>query len=177
MAAALIPLLGMEPLGRAPIQSLPSEADTIRLIWGHVDSNFKGFRGISSICCNVEDRRGICLLGKPGSCGGQDSPCLLFKVKERWVEAGFPIVDIDNKIIYKLTNLKKKFDKKKGDRKLNQEEKVEFNQQLAKTTFSLAPVDWKQRIMADSFLLSATKKDRVRVLLDYVGDEESPATR
>ena len=78
MAAALIPLLGLEPLDQAPIQSLPSEADIIRLIWGHVGSNFKGFRGMTSICCNVEDRRGICLLGNdpgllvvPGGVAGQ----------------------------------------------------------------------------------------------------------
>ena len=180
MAASHIPLLGFEPLNHAPLQKLPSEADVIRLIWGHVNSNFRGFQGISSICCRIKDRQGICLSKDQESCGGQNVACLLYKVKERWIEAGFPITERDDHIILKITALKKKFDmnKKKFDRKTaNEEEKLACKQKFINTTFSLVPVDWKHRIMADSFLTSATNRERVRVLQDYVGDEETLPTR
>ena len=150
------------------------------LIWGQVNSNFRGFQGLSSICCSVKDRQGICLSKDQGSCGGQNLACLLYKVKERWINAGFPITQRDDHIILKITALKKKFDmnKKKFDRKTaKEEEKLAFKQKFNNTTFSLAPVDWKQRIMADSFLTSATNRERVNVLLDYVGDEETLPTR
>ena len=45
--------LGLLPLSRAPALSLPSEVEVLQMIWGHVNSNFTGFRGIASICCKL----------------------------------------------------------------------------------------------------------------------------
>ena len=180
MTAVPIPLLGLEPLQRAPPNKLPSEADVIRLLWGQVASNFRGFRGITSICCRVKDRRGVCQLGEQESCGLQNLPCLLFKVKERWLDAGFPVMDSDQQIMFKLTALKEKFDKLKKkfmQKRMKNEEQLNLNQELASTTFSLAPTNGKQRILADRFLTSSTNKERIRVLLDYIGDEVTRPTR
>ena len=33
---AVVPMLGLLPLGQAPAGSLPSEAEVLRLVWGHV---------------------------------------------------------------------------------------------------------------------------------------------
>ena len=175
-----IPLLGLQPLLRAPLLKLPSEADIIRLVWGHVGSNFRGYRGVNSISCTIKDRRGVCQLGEEGSCSIQNTPCLLFKVKERWLKAGFPMIDSDQKILMKITALKEKFDKKKrtfNQKKMTVEEQVKFSQELANRTFSIAPSDWKQRMLADSFLTSSTNKERIRVMLDYVGDKDTIPTR
>lgn len=56
--ASLVPMLGLQPLDQAPLNKLPSEADTIRLMWGHVGSSFRGFQGITSVSCSVEKGRG-----------------------------------------------------------------------------------------------------------------------
>ena len=82
--------LGLLPLSRAPALSLPSEVEVLQMIWGHVNSNFTGFRGIASICCKLVGGKAICLNGDAGSCGGGQAACLLFKVKEPWVEPGIP---------------------------------------------------------------------------------------
>ena len=81
---AEVPLLGLPPLGRAPPDSLLSEAEVLQLIWGHVAS-FIGYQGIASSCCTVQGRRAICLTGAAGSCGGAEMACLLYKIKERWL--------------------------------------------------------------------------------------------
>jgi hypothetical protein len=46
---AVVPMLGLLPLGQAPAGSLPSEAKVLRLVWGHVP-DFNGFRGIGTRC-------------------------------------------------------------------------------------------------------------------------------
>ena len=89
----VVPFLGLEPLVLPPDFRLVSEAEAIQLIWGQVNSNFKGFRGIASVCCKIVNRRGICQ--EPQGCLNTDSPCLLTKVKKWWLEAGFPVFDRD----------------------------------------------------------------------------------
>ena len=105
--------LGLEPLARAPINSLASQAEVLQILWGHLDGDFSRFRGMGSISCRVVERKAICLKGVEGSCGGGETACLLYKIKERWIEAGIPIFDSDASCLRSLTTLKTNFDKKK----------------------------------------------------------------
>ena len=110
----MIPFLYLEPLLQAPAGHPASEAEVIQLIWGAINLNFCGFRGIPSLCCRVVDRKGICL--EQG--GGQgEAPCLLVQVKLCWANAGFPYFDSDSQIIVRIVNLKQPILQKKGSTK------------------------------------------------------------
>ena len=161
--------LGLEHLGRAPANSLPSEAEVLQLIWGHLNGNFSRFRGMASISCRLEDRKAICLNQVEGSCGGGETACLLYKVKERWTEAGIPIFDYDTHCLRTLTTLKTTFDKKRRNRKINIEDKTAYIQKLSSTTLCLLPEDWEHRIRAEGFLTSALNRERINLVQDYIG--------
>ena len=77
----MIPFLDLEPLLQAPAGHPESKAENIQLIWGAVNSNFCGFRGVPSLCCRVVDRKGISL--EQGGCQGE-APCLMVQVKLCW---------------------------------------------------------------------------------------------
>ena len=164
----VIPLLELEPLDRAPAGSLPSEAECIQLIWGHVNSNFSGFKGVASVSCKMVGRKTVCL--DSGGCVELGIHCLLYKVKERWVESGFPIYLIDNHIVRKLVNLKASFDKKKNNVRLKAEEKARFVNHLQTTTMNLAPLDWERQILREQFLTGTTNRERIQVLQDFIGE-------
>ena len=57
----MILLLDLEPVHEALAGGLASEVEAIQLIWGVVNSNFRGFRGIAALCCQVVGKKGICL--------------------------------------------------------------------------------------------------------------------
>ena len=163
----VIPLLALEPLDRAPAGSLPSLAECIQLLWGHVNSNFSGFQGVASACCKIVGRKAVCL--EPGGCVELGIHCLLFKVKERWVEGGFPTFVMDNDIVRKLKTLKATFDKMKNNPRVKAEEKAKFVNKLQTTTMNLAPLGWERIILREQFLTSSTNRERIRVLQDFIG--------
>ena len=49
----MIPFLNLEPILQAPAGHPVSAAKANQLIWGAVNSNFRGFRGIPALCCQV----------------------------------------------------------------------------------------------------------------------------
>ena len=163
-----IPLLELDPINWAYLGSLPSEAQAIQLLWGHVNSNFVGFQGVASVSCRIVARKSICQ--KPGGCVEKENPCLLFKVKQPWIDAGFPIHNCDSQIIRKIINLKASFDKKRRNTKLKNEDKVVFVNKLKNTTLNLAPLDWQRVILREQFLTSNTNRERIQVLEDYIGE-------
>ena len=65
----MIPFPYLESLLQAPAGYPAFEAEAIQLIWGVVNLNFCGFRGIPSLCCRVVDRKGIFL--ERGGCQGE----------------------------------------------------------------------------------------------------------
>ena len=146
----VVPFLGLEPLVLPPDFRLVSEAEAIQLIWGQVNSNFKGFRGIASVCCKIVNRRGICQ--EPQGCLNTDSPCLLTKVKKWWLEVGFPVFDRDVQIIDKLSVLKAKFDKQRKKPRIKDAQKEQIVNNMKSTTFNIAPLDWEKRIKEERFL-------------------------
>ena len=139
------------------------------MIWGHVNSNLTGFRGIASICCKLVGGKAICLNGDAGSCGGGQAACLLFKVKEPWVEPGIPVFDVDTQCLRTLTTLKNTFDKKRRNKNIKIEDKTAYIQKLSSTTLCLLPEDWEWRIMSEAFLTSAHNRERVNAVQDYIG--------
>ena len=170
---AQVPLLDEGVLLQAPPAKLPSEANAIQLIWGQVDSNFRGFQGVKSICCRVQgpanskEKRGICRL--QGGCMENESPCLLFKIKERYLEASLPILDNDYHIIQKITKLNDGFLIKKRNTRLADEAKEEYVNKLRRTTLNLAPADFKRRIRGDQILSAVQHYQKITLMEDYVG--------
>ena len=167
-----VPLLEEEALLQVPPLKLASEAVAIRLIWGQVNSDFNGFRGVKDLCCQVKvndrkERRGICNI--LGGCMEKGSPCLLLKIKERWIEAGLPIIDNDYKIIEKVAKLNAEFTKKRRYTKLTVIKKEEYVNKLKTTTLNLAPSNYKVRIKADQILSAAQNFDKITLLEDYIG--------
>ena len=167
----MIPFLGLEPLEQAPPGRVVSEAEAIQLIWGHVNSNFRGFRGISEVSCKLSGRKSVCL--ESGGCREKGAPCLLYKIKVQWMEAGIPTFDEDRQIITKLSALKSSFDKKKKNTKLSNQNKQIYIDKLKQTTFNLAPVDWEDRIRREKFLSAAANLERIRIVKDYIGKEST----
>ena len=161
--------LGLEPLTRAPINSLASQAEVLQILWGHLDGDFSRFRGMASISCRLVERKAICLLGINGSCGGEETACFLYKIKQHWVEAGIPIFDSDASCLRSLTTLKINFDKKRRSKKLKPEDKNSFIQKLISTTFCLLPEDWERRIKAELFHTAAFNRERINIVQDYIG--------
>ena len=56
----MIPILDLPGIARVPPNSLASRVDTIRLVFGHVNDNLQGFKGIPSICCSIKNGASIC---------------------------------------------------------------------------------------------------------------------
>ena len=123
----MIPFLYLEPLLQAPVGQPASEAEVIQLIWGAVNMNFCGFRGIPSLCCRVVDRKGIRL--EQGGCQGK-APCLLIHIKLCQANAGFPYFDSDSQIIVRIVNLKQPFYKKRQYKRIKEDQKQEYRQKL-----------------------------------------------
>ena len=167
----VVPFLGLEPLVLPPDFRLVSEAEAIQLLWGQVDSSFKGFRGIASVCCKLVSRKGICQ--GPQGCSNRESPCLLKNVKKWWLEAGFPVFDRDDKIIEKLSVLKAKFDKQRKNPRIKEAQKEQIVNIMKSTTFNIAPLDWEKRIREDRFLTKEANITRTNILQDYIGEEAS----
>ena len=113
--------------------------------------------------------KAICLKEDVGSCGGGVAACLLYKVKERWVESGIPVFDNDSHCLRAVTNLKNSFDKKKRNKKISIEDKTAFIKKLSSTTLCLLPEDWERRIKAEAFLTGGQNRERINAVLDYIG--------
>ena len=102
MQPAAATLLNLPPISSLPPRTLPSEADYLCLRAGDTPAP-----------CNVRNARAIC--EDEGGCKAKDKPCCLFKVKEIWSSAGFPMKERDDHIMRVLNKITKKHaDKKKA---------------------------------------------------------------
>lgn len=113
-----------------------------------------------------------CICEQDGGCVEQGEPCLMFRSKERWTEAGMPIRDEDKDIVTLLVKVKKKFDAKKNyDKKgkFNKESKEKFINELETTTMNLAPRNWRERIQGDKALRAEVRQRKAAVLEDFIG--------
>ena len=113
-----------------------------------------------------------CVCEKEGGCVEQGEPCLMYRSKERWIEAGMPIRDDDKDIVTMLVKVKKKFDAKKNyDKKgkFKEEAKAKFIRDLETTTMNLAPRNWRERIQGDKVMRAEARQRKAAVLEDFVG--------
>ena len=97
-------------------------------------------------------------------------PCLLFKLKERWVEAALPI-QVDKNLIAKMKIAYKKYtDAKKSISRMTGEKKQELVNQWDAVTFDLSVRDWEAAINADLCLSAEDKVEKIAIMQDYLGD-------
>ena len=97
-------------------------------------------------------------------------PCLLFRMKERWIEAVLPIQP-DDKIINKMKTVYKNYTTAmKNVRRMSGEKKQELGNLWDAVTFDLSVRDWEAAIHADSCLSAQDKEEKIALMLDYLGD-------
>ena len=124
MQPAAATLLNLPPISSLPPRTLPSEADYLCLRAGDTPAP-----------CNVRNARAIC--EDEGGCKAKDKPCCLFKVKEIWSSAGFPMKERDDHIMRVLNKITKKHaDKKKAfsSARLKEEDRAKIVEQIKNTT-------------------------------------------
>ena len=163
MQPAAATLLNLPPISSLPPRSLSSEADYLCLRAGDTPAP-----------CNVRNARAIC--EDEGGCKAKDKPGCLFKVKEIWSSAGFPMKERDDHIMRVLNKITKKHaDKKKAfsSARLKEEDRAKFVEQIKNTTVNLAPCDYKSKIMAIMALPAHLKRHMIAVMDDYLGKEGS----
>jgi hypothetical protein len=96
--------------------------------------------------------------------------CLLFKLKERWIEAALPI-QVDKNLISKMKVVYKKYtDAMKSIRRMNGEKKQELVNRWDAVTVDLSVRDWEAAIHADLCLSAQDKEEKIALMLDYLGD-------
>ena len=114
---ALVPLLGKPATRDIPEGKLPSEGDFLLLLHGEVEARggFRGFRGISDLCCKVKSDKCQCdggeNVGEEGGgegegegreaeqgrsaekmhCKARGQPCLMAIIQKGWKEAALPV--------------------------------------------------------------------------------------
>jgi hypothetical protein len=90
-------------------------------------------------------------------------------MKQRWVEAAFPLQP-DHNIINKFKAVYKVFtQQQKNHNRLSENRKQEVVDNWAKTTVDLAVKDWEAAIRADNVPSSQENTDKIAVLEDYIG--------
>jgi hypothetical protein len=97
-------------------------------------------------------------------------PCLLFKMKERWIEAVLPIQP-DHKIINKMKTIYQNYTTAmKNVKRMSGEKKQELVNLWDAVTFDLSVRDWEAAINADLCLDAQDKEEKIALMLDYLGD-------
>ena len=136
-----VPLLGRPPILELPLNKLASESNLICLMYGMKDSNFKGFRGLVTLCCPIvngmsqcEGENGCQSLGWQGVLGRK---CLMFAMKEAWRRGNMPLKANDYHIVRTFKEVKRRFDKEMSKKFVKESDIDKFS----KTTVNLAPKD------------------------------------
>ena len=181
----VIPILDVPGLLRAPPEKLPSKENLFQLVHHHLNYQLVGFQGFSSISCRMviqRDRRiAVCQVLASGldivitlnvqndeGCAARGAPCLLFKVKERWINAGLPLKE-DHNIISLLTKTWKEFtNQRRNMARMTEEKKVRLRAGWA-VTVNLAPEGWEAIIRSDWHSNAAEHTRKINMLKDYIG--------
>ena len=159
-------LLNLPPISLLPQRSLPSEADYLCLKAGGTPAHCK-LRGTGV------KRKPICQ--DEGGCQAENKPCCLFKLKERWSVAGFPMKERDDHIVRVLDKINKKHAAKKkafSSSRLKEEDRVEYIKSIQNATINLAPDDFQSKIMGMA-LPNHMRRNMIDVMNDYLSKEGS----
>ena len=134
-----------------PGDTLPSKRDVLRL--------YRGREGAAVHCARVASGELTC--SEPTGCLANNSPCIVFSVKELWVKMRLPVVS-DKLVLARLKALVAEFHKfiKK---KLSEAYATELDM-----TFNLTFKNYEQIVM-ESDSESEEKARKIRILNDFVG--------
>ena len=154
-------VLQLPPISSLPPRSLPSDADFLCLLQGGtpVPCKLRGSR---------DKRKAIC--SEEGGCQSKNKPCVLFKFKESWSVAGFPMKQRDEHIFRVFDKIKKTFAAKKkahSSSRLQEEDRAAYVKSLQNTTVNLAPEDFQSKIL-EMPLPNHMKKNMIAVMEDYL---------
>ena len=163
MAAPLVPIFESPSIAWAPEEKLPSEADLVLMIYNYNER--LGKVGLNSMCCAIKQKECICYSEE--GCLISGVPCLMRRVKERWIEARMPLQKDDFNILRIMKKVKAKFDSKNKNR-LSEVTRRSFVESLRKTTMNLAPRDWEVEIKADRVLSREQHESKIAILRDYI---------
>ena len=152
-----VPLLNLFPIESLPPNSLPSEADLLRLL-----------HGPSPPPCKVKKRKSIC--EEEGGCCEKTGKCVLAKMKESWTEKGLPLKERDDDIVKIISKVKLRLQSlKKNLKKMGEETKQQHRQKFSESTVNLAPANYREVIKSNWYMKASMKNSLIAVLDDYIG--------
>ena len=158
---AALPFFDLPPISSLPPKTLPSHADYLCLLNGDTPAPCK-LRG------SRDKRRAICT--DEEGCHAKNKPCVLFKLKERWAVAGFPMKQRDEHILRVFDKIKKTFAAKKkahSSGRLQEEDRAAYVKLLQETTVNLAPEDFQSKVM-EMPLPNHMRRNMIAVMEDYL---------
>ena len=162
---ASVPLLMKPSITNAPAKKLPSEEDFLLMLYNE-SSMGRGFRGVESVCCKLVQLDASCEM--EGGCVEGGVPCLLSKMKITWNVAAIPLKS-DFNILRILKRIKEKFDKKKINKRLSENNRQAFIDGLRRTTVNLAKEDYEKLINADTLISQTMHAAKIALVKDYIG--------
>ena len=134
-----------------PEDTLPSKKDVLRF--------YRGREGAAVHC--TRDASGEFICSEPTGCLANNSPCIVYSVKEIWLKRRLPVIS-DKLILAKVKLLVAEL-QKFAKRKLNEAYATELDK-----TFNLAPKNYEQIVM-ESEIEEEEKAKKIRILNDFVG--------
>ena len=154
-----VPVLDLLPIQSLPPNSLPSEADLLRLLHGSTPPP-----------CKIKNRKSIC--GEQGGCEESGGKCVLQQMKESWTEKGLPLKERDDDIVKIFSKVKQRLQSlKKNLKKMGEESKQQHRQVFSNSTVNLAPANYRDVIRSNWHLTASVKKTLIAVLDDYIGTD------
>lgn len=154
-----------------PKHGLPSVVDVLRVISCEREKPKAKKKSVVSFCCSMnKDRDSSCLL--ENGCYEREDPCLIYKVKKKWKEAGIVTVS-DARIREKLVDINDDYNKvMKSKSKTTpgaEAERAKYQVDIAKT-FDISDPNARQAILDDFERSDEAKIEDLAFLDDYLGD-------
>ena len=91
-------------------------------------------------------------------------------MKEPWEKAKLQMMTDDKNILASMEKIKKDFDSKRRNKKLSEEGKIEYLAALHSTTLSMAPENWKKRLLEEKGMRREWKMAKIALLEYYIGE-------
>ena len=97
--------------------------------------------------------------------------CILYKLKQRWLEAVLPI-QTDKNIIAKMKVVYKEYNNaRKSINRMGEGKRRELVDRWGADTFDLSVNNWEAAIHGDPVLSPADKEQKIALMLDYLGED------
>ena len=156
-------------ISELPPGKLPSVKDVLQLICHYREQPKASRKGVSDFCCSSQtaSKEAGCL--KVGGCVEEGAPCLAFKVKRPYLQAGFVTLS-DQAIERHLKKISEELVavKKLKARSTGVSRQVEYEREILKTLNILDP-NARTSIMNDANRSEAAKQEDLRFYDDFFG--------